>query len=122
MINYRFAVVDMSLSKQYPRNFVCMLPMKIGQGRGKIVSVFGGLFRDNGVDFAISLLNDALKSESDNEVKAEIERRLRLIDPTQINTVKCSACKKTFQPHRVKKYKQNFCDDCLKTKYRLRCY
>jgi hypothetical protein len=117
---YRFAVVDYSRSKNYPANFVCMLPIKLYQGKTNNGSVFGELFGDKSLDFAIGLLNDALKSERDAEVKTEIERRLKLIDPKQINTVKCSQCQKTFQPQKVRKYKRNFCDECLKTRYRQR--
>lgn len=114
---YRFAVLDFSKSKEYPANFVCMLPVKVDQGKGKSLNVFGELFGEKSIDFAIGLLNDALKTESDLDVKTEIERRLKLIDPKQVNLVKCSGCKKTFQPRKVRKYKQNFCDDCLKAKY-----
>jgi hypothetical protein len=114
---YRFAVLDFSKGKEYPANFVCMLPLKVDQRKGKNVNVFGELFGDKSLDFAIGLLNDALKSESDAEVKTELERRLKLIDPKQINTVKCSQCKKPFQPRKIRKYKANFCDDCLKARY-----
>jgi hypothetical protein len=114
---YRFAVVDFSRSKNYPSNFVCMLPLKVDQGKGKVGNVFGELFGDKSLDFAMGLLNEALKSESDVEVKTEIKRRLKLIDPKQVNLVKCSGCRKTFQPRRIRKYKQNFCDDCLKKRY-----
>jgi hypothetical protein len=117
---YRFAVVDFSRSKSYPSNFVCMLPLKVSLGKGKIGSVFGELFGDKSLDFAIDLLNDALKSESDLEVKTEIERRLKLIDPKQVSLIKCYRCRKTFQPRKIRKYKQNFCDDCLKEKYGIR--
>ena len=119
---YRFAVLDVSKAKGYPANFVCMLPVKVEQRKGKIVNVFGELFGDKSVDFAIGLLNDALKTESDVEVKTEIERRLKLIDPKQINLVKCCQCKKSFQPRKIRKYKQNFCDDCLKARYGQRHY
>lgn len=117
---YRFAVVDFSKSKNYPTNFVCMLPIKITLGKGKMGSVFGDLFGEKSVDFAIGLLNQALKSESDLAVKTEIERRLKLIDPKQVNLAKCGRCSKTFQPRRIRKYKQNLCEDCLKIKYGLR--
>jgi hypothetical protein len=90
---YRFAVVDYSKSKSYPANFVCMLPIKVDNRKSKIVNA---------------------------EIKAEIERRLNLIDPNQVHLVKCSRCKKTFQPRKMRKYKRNFCDDCLKARYSLR--
>jgi hypothetical protein len=119
---YRFAVVDYKKSKNYPANFVCMLPIKVYQGKANNGSVFGELFGDKSLDFAIGLLTDALKTERDAEVKTEIERRLKLIDPKQVNIVKCSQCKKMFQPRKIRKYKQNFCDDCLKARYGQRHY
>jgi hypothetical protein len=117
---YRFAIIDLSRSESYPTNFVCMLPVKVCLGKKKIGNVFEELFGDKSVDFAIELLNDALKSERDIDVRLEIERRLKLIDPKQVKLIRCSGCKKMFQPRRIRKYRQNFCKDCLKAKYGLR--
>ena len=114
---YRFAVLDFSKAKEYPANFVCMLPIKVDQRKGKTPNIFGELFGDKSLEFAIDLLNDALESESDVEVKAELERRLKLIDPNQITLIKCSKCKKPFQPRKIRKYNKNFCDSCLKSRY-----
>ncbi len=119
---YRFVVIDYNKSKSFPANFVCMLPIKIVNGKGKAGSVFRELFGDKSLDLAVGLLNDALKHESDVAVKIEIERRLKLIDPKQVNVVKCSQCKKIFLPRRIRKYKQNLCDDCLKARYGQRHY
>lgn len=94
-----------------------MLPVKVDQRKGKNGNVFGELFGDKSLDFAIQLLSDALKNESDIEVKTEIERRLKLLDPKQANLVKCSVCKKTYQSKKVRKYNKNFCDDCLKKRH-----
>ena len=117
---YRFAVVDFSRSKNYPSNFVCMLPLKVDQGKGKIGNVFGELFGDESLDLAMKLLREALKTENDLEVKAEIERRLNLIDPKRVNMIRCSGCKKTFQPRKLRKYKQNFCPECLQKRFGAR--
>ena len=117
---YRFAVVDFSRSKNYPSNFVCMLPLKVDQRKGKIGNVFGELFGDKSVDLAMRLLREALKIENDVEVKAEIERRLNLIDPERVNVIRCSGCRKTFQPRKIRKYKQNFCPECLQKKFGAR--
>lgn len=114
---YRFAVVDHNRSKSYPANFVCMLPAKVDQGKGKIANVFETLFGDKSVDFAVGLLNEALKSESDVEVKAEIERRLKLLDPKQVGLVECSGCKETFQPQKIRKYKQYLCRKCYQKRF-----
>lgn len=110
---YRFAVVDNNKSKNYPANFVCMLPIKLYQGKANYGSVFGTLFGDKSLDFAIGLLSDALKTEDDAEIKAEIEKRLKLIIPKQVNSVKCSQCKTSFQLRKIRRYKQYLCDKCL---------
>jgi DNA-directed RNA polymerase subunit RPC12/RpoP len=119
---YRFAVVDSNKSKNYPSNFVCMLPVKLYQGKTNYGSVFGTLFGDKSLEFAIGLLNDALKTEEDTEIKAEIEKRLKLIDPKQANAVKCSQCKKAFQPKKIRRYKQYLCDECLNKRYSKKRY
>ncbi len=119
-ITYRFAIVDYSRSKSYPANFVCMLPTKVDLVDGKTTNAFGRIFGNNGEDFAKELLNKALESESDTEVKTEIERRLKLIDPKQVNFIKCSGCSRTFQPRKIRKYKQNLCPECLKRRFAAR--
>jgi DNA-directed RNA polymerase subunit RPC12/RpoP len=78
------------------------------------------LFGDKSVDFAINLLTEALRSERNTEVKTEIERRLKLLDPKRVTVVKCSGCKKTFQPRKIRKYKQNLCPECLKKRFAAR--
>ena len=97
-----------------------MLPTKVELVKGKTTNVFGGLFGDKSLDFAVELLNKALLSEKDDEVKTEIERRLKLIDPKQVSLIKCSGCNRTFQPLRIRKYKQNLCPECLKKKFATR--
>ncbi len=114
---YRFAVVDYSRSKSYPANFVCMLPAKVDLVKGKSMNVFGGLFGDKSLDFAVELLNRALKSENDVEVKTEIERRLKLLEPKQATIVECSVCRKTFQPVKMRKYRQHICRECYRKRY-----
>ncbi len=119
---YRLAVVNKS--KSYPANFVCMLPIKlikskVDTGYG---GIFGGFFGDKSLDVALQLLNDALKTEHEPEIVAEIEKRLKLIDPKLVNLVKCSQCKKTFQPKKPKRYKQYLCEKCLKLQHPQKQY
>ncbi len=113
--NVCFVVVDSNKTKSYPSNFVCVLPLKMQ--KGKIVNIFGEVFGDKSLDVAMGLLKEALKTEEDSEVKTEIERRLKLIDPKQVNQIKCCACGKQFQAYRVKRFRQNFCPECLNKKY-----
>ncbi len=113
--NFRFAVVDFSKSESYPSNFVCMLPLKLGAG--KTDSVFLKLFGTKSVEQARVLLTAALKVENDSVIKAEIERRLKLLDPAQPAQIKCSSCGTLFRPQRIRRYRKNFCQACMKKKY-----
>jgi hypothetical protein len=113
--SFRFAVVDLSKSKSYPQNFVCMLPVKLGAGKSD--SVFLHVFKDKSLEQAKALLKAALEREDDSEVKAEIERRLLLLEPKGVNQIKCSGCGKLFQPKRIRKFKNNFCEECMKKRF-----
>ena len=113
--SFRFAVVDSSKSKSYPQNFVCMLPSQFG--KGKVDSAFLKLFGDQSLKQATCLLKTAYDTEDDSEVKAEIERRLKLLEPKAVDQIKCSSCGKLFQPKRIRKFKNNFCEDCMKKRF-----
>jgi hydrogenase maturation factor HypF (carbamoyltransferase family) len=109
---YRFAVVDNSKSKRYPANFVCMLPVKVESSKEKSTNTFGDLFGDESADFAVQLLNKALIAENNTEIKSEIEKRLTLLLPKQVEIVKCSECQRPFQKPSNRKYKHPFCTEC----------
>jgi hypothetical protein len=109
--NYRIAVVDFNRSKSYPSNFVCMLPVKIA--KGKKLNVFENVFGEDSLVKAKLLLNESLKREPDLAVKAEINRRLILLEPKCGDQVKCSGCGKKFKPQGVRRFKRHFCSDCL---------
>jgi formylmethanofuran dehydrogenase subunit E len=110
--SYRFAVVNKS--KTYPANFVCMLPLKLSQEKNSNKGLFGTFFGEKSVETAVELLNDSLKTEQDADVIAEIEKRLKLIDPKLANLVRCSQCKKEFQLKKEeRKYKRALCSKCL---------
>jgi len=113
--SFRFAVVDSSKFKSYPQNFVCMLPSQFG--KGKVDSAFLKLFGDRSLEQAKALLKDAWMSEDDSEVKAEIERRLKLLEPKEANQIKCSNCGKFFQSRGKRKFKNSFCEGCMKKRF-----
>jgi hypothetical protein len=92
-----------------------MLPLKPFTGKANSNNTFSTLFGNNGRKIAIGLLSDALKTEKDADIKTEIERRIKLLDPKE-STIKCSKCKKDFTPRRNKKYAQYLCDVCLAAK------
>ena len=116
---FRFAVVDMDKSKSYPSNFVCMLPTQMSD-KGKAKSIFLQVFGDKSLEQARSLLIGALKTEEEPEIKAEIEKRLKMLEPAPVSQIKCRGCRKLFQPRRVRKYQQNFCEECMKKKFGAR--
>jgi len=111
----RFAVVDLDKA-DYPLNFVCMLPMQLkseGYGTSKFAKVFG----DESMVIAKKLLHGALETETASDVKLEIERRLRLLEPKQTVQIKCNRCGRLFQPRRVRRFHQNFCEECMKKRF-----
>jgi len=111
----RFAVVDLDKSKDYPANYVCMLPLQ-PRSNGKVHNVFLDLFGNDSLELAKRLLAKALKTESDPEIKAEIEKRLKLLAPKPPVQVKCRACGKFFEPER-RRFKQRICQECRLKKY-----
>ena len=72
---YRFVVLDLDKAKDYPANFVCLLPANI-KGEGGTNSNFVRTFKDDSVELARCLLTDLLKEEDEPDVKTEIKRRL----------------------------------------------
>ncbi len=92
-----------------------MLPAQLGVGKSD--SVFLHVFKDKSLEQAKALLKDALEREDDSEVKAEIERRLMLLEPKVVNQIKCSGCGNLFQPRRKRRFKNNLCEECMKKKF-----
>ena len=109
----RFVVVDLNKSKSYPENFVSMLPMRIDSDE-KLPSVFTKFFGNESLATARGLLTEALKTEDDTEIKAEITRRLNLLDPTHVVYIKCRVCKRFFQTKKKRVFKLKICPECLK--------
>jgi len=113
---FSFAVVDLARSKSYPQNFVCMLPLHL-DANGKVENIFQRLFGDKSVEQAKALLNKALKSEDDSDVKKEVTRRLKLLEPNPPLQVKCSICGKKFKPGWVRRFRRKYCPQCMQKKY-----
>ena len=109
----RFTVVDSNKSQSYPENFVSTLPMRIDSD-GKISSVFTKLFGNKSLKVARELLTVSLKKEHDSEIKAEIERRLNLLEPNPVIHIKCRSCKQFFKTPKEKARNQKFCPECIK--------
>jgi len=111
----RFAVIDLDKSKNYPANYVCMLPLQ-PRANGKGHNVFSELFGNDSLELAKRLLTEALKTETDPEIKAEIEKRLKLLEPKSPVQVKCRICGNLFEPRR-RRFKQRTCQECTQKKY-----
>jgi len=109
----RFAVVDLNKSKSYPENFVSVLPMRIDSD-GKLPSTFTKFFGNKSLETAQRLLIKALKTEADSAIKAEIARRLNLLEPNPVIKIKCRVCKKLFQTRKKRVFKLKICPECLK--------
>jgi len=78
-IKISFVVVDLN-GEQYPQNFVCIFPknwFKRNQKSNLSRSKFFRLFGEKTHEIAGTILEDALKRETDAKVKAEIEARLK---------------------------------------------
>ena len=113
---FRFAVVDLKRGKDYPANFVCMLPLHI-KSNGEAHNIFMRIFGSDSLKVAKRLLLDALKIEDDSAVKGEIERRLKLLEPKSKVEVICVSCGKPFQKKSGKSFKQRFCQECLMKRF-----
>jgi len=115
---FRFAIVNLDIEGGYPANFVCMLPIHISPG-GK-PSNFAQIFGGDSLKLAKRLLTGAFKKERDSEVRAEIERRLELLEPKQPRQIKCGSCGKGFHPRRIRRYSKNLCAECRRKRYAAR--
>ena len=111
--NLRFAVVDLDKSNSYPDNFVSVLPMRIDSD-GKSPSTFTKFFGSKSLETARRLLTTALKKEADSEIRAEIARRLNLLEPNPVIQIKCCVCKNFFQTQKERAFKQKICPQCRK--------
>ena len=111
----RFAVIDLDESENYPANYVCMLPFRPSIN-GKVNNIFSKLFGKDSLEIAKRLLNEALKTETDSEIKAKIEERLKLLEPKSPVQVKCCVCGNFFEPKR-KRFKEKICQECTQKKY-----
>ena len=109
----RFVVLDSNKSKSYPSNFVSKLPMRIDSD-GKIPSAFTKLFGNKSLKIARGLLTESLQKEHDSEIKAEIERRLNLLEPIPVVHIKCRICRQFFKTLKEKARKQKICPECIK--------
>jgi hypothetical protein len=108
----RFAVLDLAISKEYPANFVCMLPRTINP-KAKVQNKFVKKYGDKSNALAHKLLKQALQTTDDLDVKTEIRERLKILNPKPKNLVKCIVCGKEFKARRYGYRLQKTCYGCL---------
>ena len=108
--------MDLDKGRDYPLNFVCLLPLNI-KPEVKSVSIFSGVFGEESLPVAKRLLAEALEREDEAEVRGEIERRLRLLEPKPVFEKTCVSCGKCFMAESQRGFKQKFCPECLKKRF-----
>jgi hypothetical protein len=87
-----------------------MLPQQVSAS-SKQHSVFAKVFGNHSSELAKRLLTEALETENDLEIKAEIEKRLKLLEPKPVQ-IKCRVCGKLFEPIIMGRFKQKTCQEC----------
>jgi len=79
-IQISLVVVDLGLGQEYPHNFVCVFPKNLFRKNQKgnlRNSQFSHIFGEKAYEKARELLEDALKRETELEMKEEIEAILK---------------------------------------------
>ena len=112
----RFAITDLEISKNYPENFVTILPKQI-QTTAKIKSNFVKKYKNESVKIAIKLLKQELKATDDKDIKNEIRERLKILNPKPKKLVKCNKCGRDFQARKFGYRTQKICYACVSKRY-----
>ena len=113
---YLFAVIDLDRSKQYPQNFVSVLPKNI-KAIVKPANIFEEIFGNQSLEMANQLLKKALRTRPDSETAKAIRERLKLLDPQLHNTSKCENCGKSLKQSKKKFRPYKFCFKCHSNGY-----
>lgn len=106
-----FAVIDLDKSKQYPQNFVSVLPKNI-KAVVKPANIFEGLFGNQSLEMANQLLKKALRTRPDSETKKAIRERQKLLDPQLNKKAKCQNCGNTIKKNKQRFRPYKFCYKC----------
>jgi hypothetical protein len=106
-----FAVIDLDESKQYPQNFVSVLPLHV-KATVKPSNVFEGLFGNKSLEIANQLLHKALESRPDFETARAIRERIELLATQQNNIVQCLNCGNTIKQSKKRVNHYKVCYQC----------
>jgi len=91
-IQISFVVVDLSVSREYPQNFLCPFPKNLlkRSQRGNLKhSKFFQIFGEKTYEMAERLLENALRQETDLEIKKEIETLLKEVKGSKEQKMPC---------------------------------
>ena len=105
-----FAVVNLDVRKDYPANFVCVLPLSHSLFGGH--SMFSKLFGEESIPLAKRLLSRALADETDSETRTEIGKRLKHLNPKTVVEAKCRVCGNLFELESFRGHCQRTCQEC----------
>ena len=108
----RFIVIDQDKSKQYPQNFLCILPKTI-KNQQIPANNFERIFGYKSIDNSKQLLQKALRSRPNVKIRTEIRKRQKMLNPKPKNIAKCNICGKEFQARRYGYRIQKTCYVCL---------
>jgi predicted Zn-ribbon and HTH transcriptional regulator len=112
----RIAVIDLDRSKEYPANFVCILPRR-NNPNAKIQNKFQQKYGDQSPEIIKKLLDQALKTEDDQDIKKELLARLKMLNPKPKNMAKCNKCGKEFKSRKYRYGRQKTCYECTSKRY-----
>jgi hypothetical protein len=108
----RIAVIDKDISKQYPSNYVCILPRTINPN-ARIPNKFQKKYGDKSPELMKKLIKQALDIVEDQDIKKELLARLKILNPKPKNLAKCNICGKEFKPRRYDYRLRKTCYSCL---------
>jgi len=112
----RIAVIDKNISKEYPANFVCILPKTINLN-AKTPNKFQEKYGTQSKEIIKKLIDHALKTADDQDIKKELLKRLKILNPKPKNMVKCNACGQEFKSKTFRYGKQKTCYECKTKRY-----
>ena len=108
----RIAVIDTDISKEYPANFVCMLPRTLNPN-SKIPNKFQKKYGNQSQKLVKKLIEQALETVEDQDIKKELLARLKILNPKPKNLAICNVCSKEFKARRYGYRLQKTCYGCL---------
>jgi hypothetical protein len=114
----RFAVVDLDISKEYPKNFVCILPVKVNPKASKPTK-FHKKFKDQSQELIKKLLKQTLRKTDDQDIKKEIRKRLKRLKTNSATKRKCKDCGKLIEISKRRYGRHKLCQECYRKKYSI---